>query len=191
MPWCLFYTEGKDPVHRPSPQGRPHPGGVRSSRQRGAGVTPTAAASHLAGRACPCLHSAAWDVGPETAASRSLRGPFSVRVRPHTSKCLTLSSSGSPSDLAGQRPEGPGNAAAATALQGLGPTLLGDSGGSHQKVGGSPRKETPTPVKQLTFPQSVEAPPASSSPPTLWVVRSRSRAGLWVSRKRQSCKERK
>ena len=46
-------------------------------------MTPTAAASHLAGRACPCLHSAAWDAGPETAASRSLRGPFSVRARPH------------------------------------------------------------------------------------------------------------
>ena len=60
-----------------------------------------------------------------------------------------------------------------------------------QRSGGSPRKETPTPVKQLTFPQSAEAPPASASPPTLWVVRSRSRAGLWVSRRRQSCKERK
>ena len=108
-------------------------------------MTPTAAASHLAGRACPCLHSAAWDAGPETAASRSLRGPFSVRARPHTSKCLTLSSSGSPSDLAGQRPEGPGNPAAATALQGLGPTLLGDSGGSHPKVGGVPEKGNPKP----------------------------------------------
>lgn len=118
-------------------------------------------------------------------------GPPSVRARPHTSKCLTLSSSGSPSDLAGQRPEGPGNPAAATALQGLGPTLLGDSGGSHQKVGGVPRKETRTPVKQLTFPQLAGAPPTSASPPTLWVVRSRSRAGLWVSRRRQSCKERK
>ena len=60
-----------------------------------------------------------------------------------------------------------------------------------QRSGGSPRKETPTPVKQLTFPQSAEAPPASASPPTLWVVRSRSRAGLWVSRRRQSCKKRK
>lgn len=56
---------------------------------------------------------------------------------------------------------------------------------------GLTRKETPTPVKQLTFPQSVGAPPTSASPPTLWVVRSRSRAGLWVSRRRQSCKERK
>lgn len=72
-------------------------------------------------------------------------GPPSVRARPHTSKCLTLSSSGSPSDLAGQRPEGPGNPAAATALQGLGPTLLGDSGGSHQKVGGGPEKGNPDP----------------------------------------------
>lgn len=38
-------------------------------------MTPTAAASHLAGRACHGLHSATWDVGPATAASRGLRGP--------------------------------------------------------------------------------------------------------------------
>lgn len=86
-------------------------------------------------------------------------GPPSVRARPHTSKCLTLSSSGSPSDLAGQRPEGPGNPAAATALQGLGPTLLGDSGGSHQKVGGS-RERKPGPQSSSGRPEGGAVPAA-------------------------------
>ena len=88
-------------------------------------------------------------------------GPLSlsVRARPHTSKCLTLSSSGSPSDLAGQRPEGPGNPAAATALQGLGPTLLGDSGGSHQKVGGSRERKPRLQSSSWHFPSQPEHHP--------------------------------
>lgn len=121
-------------------------------------MTPAAATSHLAGGAGHRLHSG--DVGPAAAASLGLRGPsLSARAPPQTPKCLTLSPSGSPPDLAVQRPERPGNPASATAVQGLGPTLPGDGGGGHLKACGFRGKENPTPIKQLTFPSQLEHRP--------------------------------
>lgn len=154
-------------------------------------MTPTAAASHLAGRACHGLHSATWDVGPATAASRGLRGPPQSALGP-----TPQSASRSPPPA--HRPISPDSV-----QKGLetpqppqpyrvwDPHSLATAVAVTKRSGGVPKKETRTPVKQLTFPQLAGAPPTSASPPTLWVVRSRSRAGLWVSRRRQSCKERK
>lgn len=83
----------------------------RSFRAGGEQVRhPWLAASHLAGEPGHRLHSGTGDVGPSVSAG----------AQPHTQtpKGFTLFPTGSPSDLARQRLEGPGNSASAVQVRG-------------------------------------------------------------------------
>lgn len=131
----------------------------RSFRARGrAGATPAAGSLSPGGRAGSPPPLRGWGRGPCGGGGRRSRfsgsslWPPALGPRPQTPKCFTRHPKDSPSDLARQRLDGPGNSASTTVVQGLGPTLRGDDGGGHQKAFGLLGKESPTPVQPLTCP---------------------------------------
>lgn len=147
-----------------SPQTRSYKG--RSFRARGrAGATPAARSLSPGGRSGSPPPLAGRGRGPCDGGGRRSRFsgssllPPAMGPRPQTRKCFTRLPQGSPSDLARQRLDGPGNSAFATVVQGLRPALRRDCGGGHQKAFGLLGKQSPIPVQRPTSPSQPEHRP--------------------------------